>query len=772
VASPSRHLHKPIRAPHNPRRARITRIGKWKKYLHKLTQPQTRVKAGAIVIFLVETVGGLGEQACHPALLEVAFGSVMRSFQPKRKRSFRKKPAFAPALRGGQKGPLEESPAPRVHREAERLLSDIGRPEPVPFIPDPFQKEAVDRIGRGDVLVSAPTGSGKTWIALEATKEFLSRGCRIWYATPLKALSNAKNEEFGEALGRDKVGILTGDRKENADAPVIVGTTEILRNQLYDAMQAGVDIGVHLVILDEAHYLGDIDRGVVWEEVLIYLPARVRLLMLSATISNAASVAGWLTHIRNKECSVVYSEIRPVPLHVLFRTPRGELTPFSRGKHLFPKVATYAKEEKGKKRSLHARPQDINGIVITLREFNLLPAIIFLKSRSDCDNALQTLLPAPLRPEEGSFAEAVKDQLAPYPELMHHRQLNRLLHCRAGSHHAGQLPGWRLLIEKMMVLGHLEVIFSTSTVAAGVNFPARTVVLMQSDRFNGRTFVDMTATDLHQMTGRAGRRGMDNAGFTLVVPGKFLNVGLVKDLLSSEPEPLQSRIAVNFSMTLNLLLSHDPDGVRKLLALSFASFRENPRHAARVHSRLLKEFQRHLKVLKELNYLDESGVPTYDGRWAAQLRLDHPLLIAELIRQGEFNGLDPRELAALIAPFVLDKDKEILISREIWERTRPLWKRFRRMMQKLQPLAQFLVARGFDVPVIMFWPAASVFLWAGEVDWTELTANIGADEGDLAMLILRTADHLRQLLSLESEQPELSRTAREAIELLVRSPLT
>jgi superfamily II RNA helicase len=130
-----------------------------------------------------------------------------------------------------------------------------------------------------------------------------------------------------------------------------------------------------------------------------------------------------------------------------------------------------------------------------------------------------------------------------------------LLHCRAGSHHAGQLPGWRLLIEKMMVLGHLEVIFSTSTVAAGVNFPARTVVLVQSDRFNGRTFVDMTATDLHQMTGRAGRRGMDNAGFTLVVPGRFLNIGLVKELVFSEPEPCKSRIAVNFSMTLNLLLS-------------------------------------------------------------------------------------------------------------------------------------------------------------------------------------------------------------------------
>ena len=695
----------------------------------------------------------------------------MRSLQPKQKKSFRKKPAFFQGHRKRPGGPIQESTAPRVHREAERLLADIGRPEPAAFVPDPFQNEAVRKVNKGDVLVSAPTGSGKTWIALETTKEFLSRGCRIWYATPLKALSNAKYEEFGEALGREQLGILTGDRKENADAPVIVGTTEILRNQLYDAMQTGTDIDVDLVILDEAHYLGDIDRGVVWEEVLIYLPGRVRLLLLSATISNAAAVARWLTHIRSKSCSVVYSGTRPVPLHVLFRTPGGELTPFLRGKSLFPKVAAFAKVEKGRKRVPESRHPEINGIVETLREFKLLPAIVFLKSRSDCDSALQTLLPAPLRPEEGGFAQAVQDQLSGYPELKHHRQLGRLLHCRAGSHHAGQLPGWRLLIEKMMVLGHLEVIFSTSTVAAGVNFPARTVVLVQSDRFNGRTFVDMTATDLHQMTGRAGRRGMDNAGFTLVVPGRFLNIGLVKELVFSEPEPLQSRIAVNFSMTLNLLLSHDPDGVRKLLGLSFASFRENPRHAAKVHSRLLKEFQRHRNLLEELNYLDEHGVPTYDGKWAAQLRLDHPLLIAELIRQGEFSALGPQGLAALIAPFVLDKDKEILISREIWEKTRPLWKRFRHMMEKLRPLAQFMVTRGFDVPTIMFWPAASVFLWAEEVDWAELTTNIGADEGDLAMLMLRTADHLRQLLSLEAQEPQLADTARRALDLLMRSPL-
>ncbi|MBI4963777.1 MAG: DEAD/DEAH box helicase [Desulfomonile tiedjei] len=652
------------------------------------------------------------------------------------------------------------------------MLADIGKPEPTPFIPDPFQVEALERIQMEDVVVSAPTGSGKTWIALEATKKYLSRGSGgIWYATPLKALSNAKYGEFGELFGRDRVGILTGDRKENSDAAVIVGTTEILRNQLYDAMQAGVDLDISLVILDEAHYLGDLDRGVVWEEVLIYLPPRVRILLLSATISNAETLAGWLSHIRGSHCSVVFSDERPVPLHVLFRTPEGDLTPFFRGQRLFPAAAAQAKADKGRKRGRDSGFPDVNGIVETLREFDLLPAIVFLKSRSECDKAMDRLLPSPQRPSHGGFSKELKALVETYPELKTHRQLDRLLESRAGSHHAGQLPTWRLLVEKMMVQGHLEVIFSTSTVAAGVNFPARTVVLLQSDRFNGRSFVDMSATDIHQMTGRAGRRGMDKAGFILVVPGKFLNIPLVQELLLSEPEPLQSRIAVNFSMTLNLLLSHDPQGVERLLGFSFAGFHESRREADRVHKRLIKGFRKHLSLLRELDYVDEKGVPTYDGRWAARLRLDHPLLIAELIREGEFNKLTPEELAALIAPFVVDKDKEVLLSRELWQNTRPLWKRFRSMVKKLKPVAQFMVMRGFEVPPILFWPSAAVYLWAQDVEWDELSRHLTADEGDLSMMILRTADHLRQLLSLQDEEPQLAATSREALSLLVRSPL-
>ncbi len=660
---------------------------------------------------------------------------------------------------------------PKLNRHARKMLEDMGAPEPSSFKPDPFQLQAIQLMEHHDVLVSAPTGSGKTWIAIEATRRRLKANGYVWYATPLKALSNAKFDEFGKIFGVENVGILTGDRKENNDAPVIVGTTEILRNQLYDSMQTGLDLKVSLVILDEAHYLGDIDRGVVWEEVLIYLPSRVRLLLLSATLSNASEIARWLEHIRGASCKVVVSHDRPVPLKELFLAPSGELTPFLAGKRLFPIVSEVEKLQKGKRRYTHEIDLDVNRIIRCLREFDLLPAIFFFKSRSDCDNGVSKLLPSPNRADTDSIDQLMEAFLRKYPDLKNQGQLRRVLTCRVAAHHAGHLPAWRLFVENLMIQGQLDAIFSTSTVAAGVNFPARTVVIMQSDRFDGQRFVDMTATEFHQMTGRCGRRGLDKVGFILMVPGKYLDISLVRELLLSKPEPLKSRITINFSMTLNLLLSHDPAGVIRLLEFSFASFHEGMAKSNRINERLVADFDRHMDMLTELGYLEPGGRPTYDGVWASKLRLDHPLLIAELIRSGDFRNVGPVELAAMIAPFVMDKDREIHISKELWAKTKGLWRLFRKMANSLRPVVRLMSERGFDSPVIMFWPSATVFLWCQDVDWDTLNAHVSADEGDIAMMLLRTADHLRQLLDLEDEEPEIASKASECIRLIMRPPI-
>jgi ATP-dependent RNA helicase HelY len=244
-------------------------------------------------------------------------------------------------------------------RELRRLLEGIGQPAPAPFKPDPFQLEALAALEYEDVMVTAPTGSGKTWIAREEIRRLLEGGRRAWYTSPLKALTNSKYTEFAAEFGAENVGILTGDRKENADAPLIVGTTEIYRNQLFDSLRGGTNIRADLVVLDEAHYLADEDRGHVWEEAIILSPPRIRLLLLSATIGNAEEFAAWMEEVRGVRCGVVARPgARPVPLRAAFLYPEGNLAPLldERG-GLNPEIGRLVEREKAARREREERRQ-------------------------------------------------------------------------------------------------------------------------------------------------------------------------------------------------------------------------------------------------------------------------------------------------------------------------------------------------------------------------------------------------------------------------------
>ena len=233
-------------------------------------------------------------------------------------------------------------------RDLDRLLAGIGTPAPAPFRPDPFQIEALAALEFEDVLVTAPTGSGKTWIAREEIRRLLEAGKRAWYTTPLKALTNSKYQEFGDEFGADRVGILTGDRKENSDASLIIGTTEIFRNQLFDALRGGEEVRTDLVIFDEAHYLADEDRGHVWEEAIILTPPRIRMLLLSATIGNANELAKWIEELRGVRCGVVTRPgARPVPLRTAFLMPDKRLVPLLReNKKLNSEIARIAEQRR------------------------------------------------------------------------------------------------------------------------------------------------------------------------------------------------------------------------------------------------------------------------------------------------------------------------------------------------------------------------------------------------------------------------------------------
>lgn len=678
---------------------------------------------------------------------------------------------------------------PRIKPEADsklkRIFGEIGVPEKKPFRPDPFQIRAVHAIKRSDCLVTAPTGAGKTWIALETISRFFESGGRSWYASPLKALSNSKYLEFSEHFGKNRVGILTGDRKENPEAPIIVGTTEILRNQLYDAMHRGESLEADFIVLDEAHFLGDEDRGVVWEEVMIYLPVRIPILMLSATIGNAAEIADWLASIRQKKCAVIEERRRPVPLFPLLFHPSGKLYPLlsesgQKGKKKLSKtVAEYVANPNPPVFSAAYQLPPFGEMLRVLRQFNLLPAIFFLKSRHDCDLALdrctRNVIEDPDRKE--ALTRRIMELGGESLHIAGHRQRQRLEECAVGSHHGGQLPAWKIVIERLMTEGLLDAVFATSTVAAGVNFPARTVVFLNSDRFNGREFLPMNPTEFHQMTGRAGRRGMDNIGFAAAVPGKFMNLRLIAKLFGSEPTDVKSQIKINFSMVLNLLLSHTPQQVEALLEKSFARFqmaREKKVSdlARRFHLPdyyLKMDFNRHLEFLKQNGFVNETGILTEDGVWTSQLRVDQPLLIAQSLRAGLFPESSPAMLAAMISIFVYDGDTEGNFDRHSLPKL--LRQAFARLVESLAPFSKTMTKKGFKVPALLFTPAVAVYLWGIDTPWEHVRSKSGLAEGDLAMLILRTVDNLKHIVALEKVFPQAARSAENAISLLLRDPV-
>jgi ATP-dependent RNA helicase HelY len=533
------------------------------------------------------------------------------------------------------------SPSERYRASAERAAeakTHLGAfARTLSFELDDFQRQACKSLqeGRG-VLVAAPTGAGKTIVGEFAVYLALQRGLKAFYTTPIKALSNQKFTELTEKYGEANVGLLTGDTSINGDAPVVVMTTEVLRNMLYADSDTLFDLG--FVVMDEVHYLADRFRGAVWEEVIIHLPSEVQVASLSATVSNAEEFGAWLDTVRG-DTDVIVSEHRPVPLwqHVMVgrdsldlfagETTFDEIAPAGspaaaaalplapspddasqRGFEVNPELLTLSRAEsqlnfqgrfghggrsqrRQQRQRYGDRPQQQETrtaarrasrpqVIASLDRQDLLPAITFIFSRAGCDAAVAQCVASGLwlttEREQRIIAQRVDEAGQDIPtddlEVLGFWNWREGLLRGFAAHHAGMLPTFKEVVEKLFADGLVKAVFATETLALGINMPARSVVLEKLDKFNGESHVDITAGEYTQLTGRAGRRGIDVEGHAVVLWQPGTDPAAVAGLASRRTYPLNSSFQPTYNMSINLLAQFGRPRAREILESSFAQF--------------------------------------------------------------------------------------------------------------------------------------------------------------------------------------------------------
>ncbi|HSB70508.1 MAG TPA: DEAD/DEAH box helicase [Candidatus Methylomirabilis sp.] len=483
----------------------------------------------------------------------------------------------------------DPSPLPSLGEEDRRLLEAFRQRYPFPL--DPFQEQAIRWILPGDsVIVSAPTGAGKTLVAEFAIYRALAMQRAVVYTTPLKALSNQKYADFVRQYGHDLVGILTGDVKVNPRAPILVMTTEILRNLLFTEKPQEIATAV----LDECHYLGDEGRGTVWEEIVINCPPTVQLVALSATVSNLQEIAAWISQV-HRPVHAIFHPVRPVPLQHLLCHQDGEIVSLEAARRPHSVVPEprlkggqegTARHGPGMHGRMLRRPASPSRVIPQLRERRWLPAIYFIFSRSGCERALRrfledggSLLELHRRPE---VEEAIANTLRDYPSIVPETEVNALLLDGlirgAGMHHAGILPALKRLTELLFERGLVKVVFATETMSLGIHMPAKSVVVQGVRKRSDVGFRRLTLNELTQMAGRAGRRGIDPEGKCVIALDSPEAEDEVRQLLAGAPEPIQSRFRVGYSSAALLVdLYREPAAVRRVIESSFGQFQNRSR---------------------------------------------------------------------------------------------------------------------------------------------------------------------------------------------------
>jgi len=582
---------------------------------------------------------------------------------------------------------------------------------------DSFQIEACFAIEAGKgVLVAAPTGAGKTIVGEFAAYLAIEQKKKCFYTTPIKALSNQKYQEFVERFGEQRVGLLTGDNSVNSDADILVMTTEVLRNMLYTNSSSLINLG--FVVMDEVHYLADKFRGAVWEEVLIHLMESVQVISLSATVSNAEEFGEWLQAVRG-DTAVIVSESRPVPLyqHVLIGNRLLDL--FNEDGSVNQALFKTEREALRRIRTPRhkGRTDDENRLnraeVIEKLQFNqMLPVITFIFSRQGCDAAVKQCLAANLRLTTPQEREEIRNAAAKFTatinsedlELLGHHEWLAALERGIAAHHAGLLPVFKSCVEELFQRGLLKAIFATETLALGINMPARTVLLEKLSKWNGEAHVPITPGEYTQLTGRAGRRGIDIEGNAVVMWSPTVDSASAAGLAATRTYPLRSSFSPTYNMSINLLERYGRDRARNSLKSSFAQFQADRAvvgldRQIRKNSEAIKEYQtdtlchlgnfaEYAKIRREIKQAEIliSKRSRIDKKQRAHLEQE---LIGyrKSLRQHPCHSCNDREAHARIAERAdrLIKENEGLLAR-VDSRTNVIAKTFDRVTQVLAKL--------------------------------------------------------------------------------------
>lgn len=617
-----------------------------------------------------------------------------------------------------------ETPAERYARAKKRtahpLTNDFIAQFDFGF--DDFQIAACHAVeeGRG-VLVAAPTGAGKTVVGEFAAFSSLARGKKCFYTTPIKALSNQKFHEFVERFGEDRVGLLTGDTNINSDAEIMVMTTEVLRNMLYANSSTLLNLGA--VVMDEVHYLADKFRGAVWEEVLIHLMESVQVISLSATVSNAEEFGEWLGEVRG-HTDVIVSEVRPIPLyqHVMIGNRLIDL--FSEPGRVNPEILGLERQALRRVRTPRHRgdrfgqDQDRlsrDEVIEKLQRENLLPAITFIFSRAGCDAAVKQCLQAGIKLTNAEERIEIMNTATSYTqniaeedlEVLGYREWLMALERGIAAHHAGLLPSFKAAVEDLFQRGLVKAVFATETLALGINMPARTVVLEKLTKWNGEGHVSITPGEYTQLTGRAGRRGIDIEGNAVVLWSPTVDSATAAGLASTRTYPLRSSFTPSYNMSINLIARFGRERARTSLESSFAQFqadravvglvkqiRKNDLAASeQLESAVchLGNFEEYASIRMEIKDTERllskrDGRRTFDNRQRQHMENELDRLRRQL-RQHECHSCNDRETHARFAERAARLNRESAGLRErVENRTHVIAKTFDRICDVLTHL--------------------------------------------------------------------------------------